>query len=66
MMVDCLTCFENVIGPQAEKIKKYIITIFKQEFDLNITTETNLKNFSLRYKIKLLNGIITTIQQAGQ
>ena len=40
---DGLASFENVSGPQAEKIRKDVIKIFKQEFDLNITSETNLK-----------------------
>ena len=40
---DGLACVENVSGPQAEKIRKDVIKIFKQEFDLNITSETNLK-----------------------
>ena len=38
-----LPCFENASGPEAEKIRKDVIKIFKQEFDLNITSETNLK-----------------------
>ena len=40
---DGLAYFENISGPQAEKIRKDVIKIFKQEFDLNITSETNLK-----------------------
>ena len=40
---DGLACFENVSGPQAEKIRKDVFKIFKQEFDLNITRKTNLK-----------------------
>ena len=40
---DGLVCFENVNGPQAEKIRKDVIKIFKQELDLNFTSETNLK-----------------------
>ena len=40
---DGLTCFENVSGPQAEKIRKDVIKIFKQDLDLNITSETNPK-----------------------
>ena len=34
---------ENVSGPQTEKIRKDVIKIFKQELDLNITSETNVK-----------------------
>ena len=40
---DALAYIENVRRPQAEKIKKDVIKIFKQEFDLNITSETNLR-----------------------
>ena len=40
---DGLTCFGNLNGPQAEKIRKDVIKIFKQEVGLNITRETNLK-----------------------
>ena len=40
---DGLACFENISGPQAEKIREDVIKIFKQEFNLNITSETNLK-----------------------
>ena len=45
---DGLACFENVCGPQAEKVREDVFKIFKQEFDLNITSERNLKtvNFS--------------------
>ena len=40
---DGLAYFENISGPQAEKIRKDVIKIFKQEFDLSIASETNLK-----------------------
>ena len=40
---DGLAYFENISGPQAEKIRKDVIKIFKQKFDLNITSKTNLK-----------------------
>ena len=40
---DGLAFCENISGPQAEKMRKDVIKIFKQEFDLNITSETNLK-----------------------
>ena len=36
---DGLACFENVNGPKTEK------TINKEEFDLNIASEANLKIF---------------------
>ena len=39
---DGLAYFENISGPQAENIRKGVIKIFKQEFYLNITSETNL------------------------
>ena len=34
---------KNVCAPIAEKVRKSIIKIFKQEFDFNIISETNLK-----------------------
>ena len=40
---DGLACFENVSDSQAERIWKELISIFKTEFKLNITSETNLK-----------------------
>ena len=40
---DGLACFGNLNGPQAEKIRKDVIKILKQEVGLNITRETNLK-----------------------
>ena len=40
---DGLACFENVCGPQVEKIRKDVIKIFKQEFDFNVTGERNLE-----------------------
>ena len=40
---DGLACFEIISGPQAEKIREDVIKTFKQERDLNITSETNLK-----------------------
>ena len=40
---DSLSCSENVSGPQAESIRKDVIKICKQEFDFNITSETNFK-----------------------
>ena len=52
-----LASFENVSGCQAEKIRKDVIKIFKQEFNLNITSETKLKilNF-LDITLNLLTG----------
>ena len=41
-----LAYFENVGGPQAEKIRIDVIKVFKQELDLSITSETNLKIFN--------------------
>ena len=38
-----LAYFENVGAPQAEKIRIDVIKVFKQELDLSITSETNLK-----------------------
>ena len=39
---DGLACFGNIKGSQAERIRKELISIFKSEFKLNITSETNL------------------------
>ena len=38
-----LACFKNVSGPVAEEIRKDVIKISKQVFDLSSTSETNLK-----------------------
>ena len=40
---DGLCCFHNISGPQSEKIKKNLINIFKDKFNLKITIRTNLK-----------------------
>ena len=40
---DGLACFENTSGPQAERIRKSFIELFKNEFSLNIVSETNLE-----------------------
>ena len=40
---DGLACFENISGPQADRIRKDFINIFRKEFQLNIVCETNLK-----------------------
>ena len=40
---DGLACFGYTSGPQAGRIRKDFIKIFKEDFDLNITCETNLK-----------------------
>ena len=40
---DGLACFGNIKGSQAERIRKELISIFKSEFKLSITSETNLK-----------------------
>ena len=37
------TCFENVSGPQADRIRKDFINIFRKKFQLSIVCETNLK-----------------------
>ena len=46
-----LACFENVSGPQTEKVRKDVIKIFKQEFNKNLD-ETFIKPF---------NGKISTL-----
>ena len=38
-----LACFGYISGPQADRIRKHFIKIFKEDFDLSITCETNLK-----------------------
>ena len=40
---DGLACFRYTSGPQANRIRKDFIKIFKEDFDLSITCETNLK-----------------------
>ena len=40
---DRLVCFGDTSGPQADRIRKYFIKIFKEDFDVSITCETNLK-----------------------
>ena len=38
-----LACFGYTSGPQADRIRKDFIKIFKEDFNLSITCETNLK-----------------------
>ena len=40
---DGLACFGYTSGPQADRIRKDFIKIFKEDFNLSITCETNLK-----------------------
>ena len=40
---DRLACFGYTSGPQADRIRKGFVKIFKEDFDLSITWETNLK-----------------------
>ena len=40
---DGLTCFEYTSGPQAYRIRKDFIKIFKEDFNRSITSEKNLK-----------------------
>ena len=40
---DGLACFGYTRGPQADKIRKDFIKIFKEDFDLGVTYKTNLK-----------------------
>ena len=40
---DGLACFGYTSGPQADRIRKDFIKIFKDDFNLTITCETNLK-----------------------
>ena len=43
MIDDGLGCFGYTSGPQTDRIKKDFIKIFKEDFDLSITCEINLK-----------------------
>ena len=40
---DRLACFGYTSRPQTDRIRKDFVKIFKEDFDLNITCETNLK-----------------------
>ena len=40
---DGLACFGYINGPQAHRIRQDFIKILKEDFDLSITCETNLK-----------------------
>ena len=40
---DGLACFENINSPQADRIRKDFINIFRKEFQLNIVCEPNIK-----------------------
>ena len=40
---DGLACFGYTSGPQADRIRKDFIEIFKEDFDLSTTCETNFK-----------------------
>ena len=54
---DGLACFRYTSGPQADRIRKDFIKIFKEDFDLSITCKTNLKavNF-LNVTLNLTTG----------
>ena len=54
---DGLACFGYISRPQADRIRKDFIKIFKEDFDLTITCETNLKavNF-LNVTLNLTTG----------
>ena len=54
---DGLACFGYTSGPQADRIRKDFIKIFREDFDLSITCETNLKavNF-LEITLNLATG----------
>ena len=54
---DGLACFENISHREAERIRKAFIKLFKNEFSLNIVSETNLKVVSfLDLTINLTTG----------
>ena len=40
---DGLACFNNVSGPESDRIRKNIISIFKERFGLNITISINAR-----------------------
>ena len=40
---DGLVCFGYISGPQADRIRKDFIKRFKEDFDLSITCEINMK-----------------------
>ena len=40
---DVLACFGYTSRPQAGRIRKGFVKIFKEDFDLSLTCETNLK-----------------------
>ena len=44
---DGLACFGCISRPQADRIRKDFIKIFKEDFDFSITCETNLKAVNL-------------------
>ena len=55
---DGLACFSDLNGPKADRIRKKFIKIFREDFGLSITIETNLKaaNF-LDITLDLNNGV---------
>ena len=54
---DGLACFENISRREAERIRKAFIKLFKNEFSLNIVSETNVKVVSfLDLTINLRTG----------
>ena len=57
---DGLFYFKDISGPQSDKIRKDFIKLFREEFDLKITIETNLKivNF-LDITLNLSDGTYT-------
>ena len=40
---DGLACFEYTSGPQVDRIRKYFIKILKEDSDLSLDCEANLK-----------------------
>ena len=54
---DGLCCFKNTSGPESERIKKNIIKMFKEKFDLRITILPNLKTVNfLDFTLNLNTG----------
>ena len=53
---DCLGVFRNLSGPEMERVRKEIITIFK-ECGISLTTKTNLKVVQfLAIELDLINN----------
>ena len=52
---DGLACFGYTSGPQADRIRKDFIKIFKEDFNLSITCETNCQLKAVNFLDVTLN-----------